>query len=206
MSIRASGKNTFFNLSDPAYNQNEQDLLTKLADESIGIYGTEFYYLPMTMDKEDPLFHESVLQSFNTAYKIAFYVESFSGYTKDNTLEAFGLSVPDDLVLQCATQRFQTITNMLRPNEGDLIQFAQNGAIFEIKFTEEESNFYSLGSLPYFEIRCEKWNYSGETLNTGIASIDDVATTVAANDKFSDNATFESSTAGLLDFSEQNPF
>ena len=206
MSILPSGKNSFFNLSDPTFNQNEQDLLAGLADESIGMYGTEFNYLPMTLDKEDSLFHESVLQSFNTAHKVTFYVESFDGFEGDDALEAFGFTMTDTLVIKCATTRFQSITGMNRPNEGDLIQFAQNGAIFEIKFAEEESNFYALGSLPFFEVKCERWQYSGETLNTGIAAIDAIEPAVTADDKFSDNASYETATSALISFDEQNPF
>jgi len=74
---------------------------------------------------------------------------------------------------------------MIRPNEGDLIYFPFTKGIFEIKFVEHEATFYQTGSLQFYELRCEKFNYSGETIDVGIEDIDNVEKTYStASDNF----------------------
>ncbi len=48
--------------------------------------------------------------------------------------------------------------------------------IFEIKFVEEELNFFSIGKRnPYmYELRCELFRFSDENFDTGVEEIDDV--------------------------------
>lgn len=65
---------------------------------------------------------------------------------------------------------------MIRPREGDLIFFPIPNAIFEVKFVEHESTFYQTGSLQFFELKCERFNYSNENIDTGIEEIDTIET------------------------------
>jgi hypothetical protein len=59
-----------------------------------------------------------------------------------------------------------------RPREGDLIWIPMLNAMYEIKFTENIENFYQLGKLYTFEMRCDKFEYSSQRINTDVADID----------------------------------
>jgi len=63
-------------------------------------------------------------------------------------------------------------TDILRPREGDLIWIPLLGYMYEIKFTENIENFYQLGDIYTFEMRCDRYEYSSEKLDTGVAEID----------------------------------
>jgi hypothetical protein len=63
-----------------------------------------------------------------------------------------------------------------RPLEGDLIYFPLNKKMFEIKFVEHEEMFYQTGRLQTYDLRCELYTYSSESINTGNTEIDAVET------------------------------
>ncbi len=57
--------------------------------------------------------------------------------------------------------------NRSRPEEGDLIYFPLVNNVFEIRFVNSEAqNFYSLGKLMVYELKCELFDYSSERFNT----------------------------------------
>ena len=64
----------------------------------------------------------------------------------------------------------------MRPKEGDLIWFPLTKDLFEIKFVEPIEVLYQLGKLYTYELRCDKYEYSSENLNTDIAEIDQIET------------------------------
>ena len=68
-----------------------------------------------------------------------------------------------------------------RPNEGDLIYFPMVDKTFEIKQVEHEQLFYQTGRLQTYDLRCELFEYSSESIDTGISEIDEI------EDKFSLN-------------------
>jgi hypothetical protein len=63
-----------------------------------------------------------------------------------------------------------------RPREGDLLYVPVMRKLFELKFVEEELNFFSIGKRnPYmYELRCELFRFSDENFETGVEEIDDV--------------------------------
>ena len=63
---------------------------------------------------------------------------------------------------------------ILRPREGDLIWVPMMGYMYEIKFTENIENFFQLGKLYTFEMRCDRYEYSSERIDTGVADIDGI--------------------------------
>jgi len=66
-----------------------------------------------------------------------------------------------------------------RPQEGDLIYLPLANSLFEIKFVEHEQPFYQLRNLPTYQLQCELFEYSHESIDTGINSVDDFETTQA---------------------------
>lgn len=73
--------------------------------------------------------------------------------------------------LEDATGDAYSITST-RPLEGDLVFFPLVGKLFEIKHVENETMFYQFGRLYTYELMCELYSISQETLATGDATID----------------------------------
>jgi hypothetical protein len=63
---------------------------------------------------------------------------------------------------------------IVRPREGDLIWIPMLKAMYEIKFTQNIENFFQLGKLYTYELRCDKLEYSSERINTDIAEVDGI--------------------------------
>lgn len=168
--------NFFFNNFQSS---QEQLLIEDLIIESIKIYGLDVYYLPRTKVNYDGIYAEASISEFNSQYMVEMYVKNVDGFKGDGDfLSKFNLEIRDQITFTIARRSFYneigTITNLVRPLEGDLIFFPLNNKVFEIKFVEHESIFYQLGSLQLFDLTCELFEYSGEVFNTGIEEIDRV--------------------------------
>ena len=61
---------------------------------------------------------------------------------------------------------------IIRPREGDLIWIPMFESLYEIKFTQNIENFFQLGKLYTYELRCDRLEYSSERINTDITEID----------------------------------
>ena len=98
-----------------------------------------------------------------------------------------------------------------------MIYFPLNKKLFEIQFVEHESVFYTAGTLPVYDLRCELFVYNNQTIETGITEIDSIATKYAYGNTMPsfnantgttwvDNTFIETESDSILDFSENNPF
>ena len=176
--------NLYFNNFD--FSQ-EQQLVEDLIIEAIKIYGIECYYLPRTLVREDEVFGEDALAKFEQAYPIEMYIKSVDGFQGDGDfLSKFGLEIRDSMVLTVAQRRWEDEVHIQdstpvneeegigRPSEGDLVYFPLNGKIFEVKFVEHEAVFYQMGKLQTYDLSLELFEYSHESIDTGVAEIDDI--------------------------------
>jgi hypothetical protein len=170
--------------TSPFFNQHyrpESRLYEEIIIEQIKAFGTDVYYLPRKLVREDKLFGEDVLSEFNDAYVIEMYYENESiGAGEADALSKFGLELRDEAKFQVAKLRFeqlisldQNLISSTRPNEGDLIYFPSQHRkkLFEITFVEEEE-FERLHNIPVFTLTCKLFEYSNEALDTGVAEID----------------------------------
>lgn len=177
--------NTFFQ----NYNASgEQRLVEDLILESIKIYGVETYYMPRTLVNQDRLFTEDAISIFDDAYVLEMYVKNVEGFEGEGEfLSRFGIEIRDQITLTISQRRYlEEVTDQnsafTRPREGDLIYLPwiqsalenSTGALFEIKFVEHESVFYQLGELYTYDIVIERFMYSDERIDTGVADIDQI--------------------------------
>lgn len=211
--------NVFFNNFSSSM---EQYLIEDLVIESIRIYGQDVYYINRTLGAEDRVLREDDLPEFDNAQLIEMYIKNIDGFEGDGDfLSKFGLEIRDEITFTVAKRVFERdITLNLSKNNpyvGDLIYFPLNRKIFEIKFVEHESIFYQMGALQTYDLRCELFEYSGETFSTGISDIDTIYNTInfttdeaIANvesvDSLARNFSLESAADGVIDFSEADPF
>jgi hypothetical protein len=83
---------------------------------------------------------------------------------------------------------------IVRPREGDLIWIPMFESMYEIKFTQNIENFFQLGKLYTYELRCDRLEYSSERINTDITEIDanedQYSLSTANNEKLLDEDNF----------------
>jgi hypothetical protein len=160
---------------NPYFNQvsfkPEQALVQDLIEEAIQIHGHEVWYIRRDVVNMDTLLGEDTLQHFQDAYPIEMYIKTHSSFQgQSEFVSKFGLIIEDRIDLSVSVRRFhQTVPNMERPREGDLIwiQMAPTSRyIFDIRFVENQEQLFQLGKLYTYELRCERMNFSHERIVT----------------------------------------
>ena len=143
--------------------------------------GHDVYYLPREdYDDRDLLFGENIYSYFDRAYLMEMYVQEATSFTGDRDFfSKFGLEIRDNTTLVCAKRTFERYIPfevMVRPKEGDLVYVPVMNKIFEIKFIEDESVFYTHGNQYVFvyQMSAEAFRYSHERINTGVERIDKI--------------------------------
>ena len=165
----------------------EQQLLEDLVIESIRIFGQNMWYVPRKINNYNQVYGADDNSSYEQAILLEMYIKSIDGFSGDGTfLSQFGVEIRNQVVFTIAQRVFSdevgTLTTQLRPNEGDLIYFPLNQKCFQIKYVDKFSMFYQLGGLQVWDVTTELFEYSNETINTGIPEIDSLQI------KFSTNA------------------
>ena len=164
----------------------EQDLMESLIIETIQAGGLDMEYVPREAIAEDALFGEDTSSAFTVAYPIELYVKSVDGFGGDgHFLSKFGLEIRDEMKFTLAKRRFEeevtaTDSSLSRPREGDLIHLTgeidHRRRLFEITYVDETEVFYQLGKLYTYELTCQVFEYSDETFDTGVSTIDSLET------------------------------
>lgn len=156
----------------------EQSLLDALVVEAIQIYGQDMLYIPIKKGSLDGLFYEDDTSYYDDYYTLEMYVRSYDGFQGQQTfMSTIGLEIRDQLVLSVSRSRFNDevtskVPTQFRPYEGDLIYFPSNNKLFKILFVDDKPFFYQHGTLQMYDMTCELFEYSSETLNTGIPEVD----------------------------------
>jgi hypothetical protein len=173
---------------------SEQLLLEDLIIESIRNHGIDVYYIPRTSQSStDELFGDDPVKYFKQAFKIEMYLETFKDYEGNKEFfSKFGLEIAETARLCLARRTYEKIImknlndglNHHVPKEGDLVYLPIQYKLMEIKFVEEERNFFQLGRdsiNPYmYVLSMEAFKYNGELLQTGVEEIDRIANKQAA--------------------------
>jgi len=100
----------------------------------------------------------------------------------------------DELLSNRNTESEYDYETIFRPREGDMIWIPMFASLYEIKFTQNIENFFQLGKLYTYELRCDRIEYSSERINTDITEIDAIedqySLSTANNEKLLDEDTF----------------
>ena len=168
--------NQYFNLHGT--NTPEQRLIENLNIEAIKTFGIDVYYCPRTLNDEDTLMGEDNTASYNSAHTIEMYIKSIDGFEGEGDfISKFGIQIKDQITFTVARRRWAELNvqgegRADAPAGGDLIYFPTTGSLFQIMFVEDESIFYQTGGLQVYDLLCEMFFYSDQSLNTGIDVID----------------------------------
>lgn len=202
---------------------NEQQLIDDLVIESIQIYGIDTYYVTRVLRAVDNIINEDDLSIFKAAYQMEMYVKTVDGFQGDGDfLSKFGLQIRDQVTFTVAIRTFERYatrinTSLIRPKEGDLVYLPFNNKFFKIMHVEHESVFYQSGALQVFDLKCELFEYSNETFETGVEMIDtyfdsiktegvDSLEELLNKDPIAKNIFFEEEGDDIIDFTEIDPF
>ena len=168
--------NQYFNLHGT--NTPEQRLIENLNIEAIKTFGIDVYYCPRTLNDEDTLMGDDNTASYNSAHTIEMYIKSVDGFEGEGDfISKFGLQIKDQITFTVARRRWAELNvqgegRADAPAEGDLIYFPTTESLFQVMFVEDESVFYQTGGLQVYDLLCEMFFYSDQSLNTGIEVID----------------------------------
>ena len=207
--------NSYFNNGQGVGTESEQNLAEDNIIELIQMSGHECQYIPRSMFSEDAFYHEAPNDKFENAYTVEMYVNSVSDFGgQGDFMSKFGLQVEDQVEFLVSRKRFLAETSIVNPSEGDLIYFPLSKHLFEIDFVEDEpgnigsiNQFYSLGKLYTFLLKCTLFSFSYEQFDTGIDIIDTQFDADNYDVKQDDNELInEEARDNALDFSENNPF
>lgn len=174
--------NPFFLQGSPG----EQRLVQDLINEQLKIYGIDIIYIPRKFVRKQTILKEISSSKFDDNFALEAYVNNYEGYTgQGDLLSKFGVSLKDELSLIISKERFEDFISPFlevgdadeiilssRPREGDLVYFPLGQRLFEVKFVEHEVNFYQLGKLYVYELKCELFEYEDEVIDTSIDEID----------------------------------
>jgi hypothetical protein len=169
------------------YNSHsEQRIVEDIIVESIKIMGYDSYYIPIQNSEDrDILYGEDPVKKFSSAFPVEFYLSNATEYGGEKEFfSKFGLEIKNNINVIISKRSFtQRVPQdiLTRPREGDLVYVPflnGTGELFEIKFVNQTKDFFMLGrKVPFFyELEMEKFKYSQEFIETGVADIDDVAT------------------------------
>ena len=162
---------------------HEQLLLEDLIIESIKNHGIDVYYIPRESQSSiDELFGDDPVKTYKHAIKIEMYLETFQDYEGNKEFfSKFGLELQETARLCMARRTYERMVMKQFPEnhvpkEGDLVYLPIQYKLMEIKFVEEEKNFFQLGrdsKNPYmYSLSMEAFKYNGELLQTGVDEID----------------------------------
>jgi hypothetical protein len=202
---------------------NEQMVLADLVEESIKMFGQEFSYIPRALVAKDEILGEDRLSRFKHAYPIEMYVEAPTGFVgQGEFVSKFGLYIEQSIQVTVSRRRWFELVGRYgktilseRPAEGDLVYSPLLKRLFEIKYVEKETNFWTVGSLPTWKLTIELFQYSSERMETGVPDIDAFETLktfdttkqtdIDVPESQGDNNKFKTQSQAVV-FDEANPF
>jgi hypothetical protein len=127
--------NFYFNNFPVSQVTSEQLLIEDLVIESLQIHGMDVWYMPFSSrDGIDHLYGEDPLTTYQTAIQIEMYLENVSGMDGEGDfISKFGLEIRDELTLLVSRRKFlNSVSNLIRPREGDLVYIPLFQNFFEI--------------------------------------------------------------------------
>jgi len=168
----------------------EQNLIQDLVDEQIKLFGTDIYYMPRTILKDNTL-DDIIYSKFETQFVIEMLLENVSGFGDTSEfISKFGLRITDEVKFRVSTRRWDTTSVKYnlnvqgRPNEGDLLYFPLTKDLYEIKFVERENPFYQFGKLQFYTMTAEIYEVGSDDISTGMTDIDQMETLFSSSIAF----------------------
>jgi hypothetical protein len=164
--------NFYFQSGNTSGTTNEQRLVEDLVIESLKIYGHDVYYLPRQTGNLDGILGEDALQYFDQAYPLEMYLENVQGFEGEGELfTKFGFEFRSSATFVVAKRRWE---EGVAQNATVQLYFSKTKTFFVIKYVDFLNPFYQLGKIYTYKLQCDVFEFSSETINTGITEIDEI--------------------------------
>ena len=169
----------------PTYYQGhpgEQNLAQDLADEQIKLFGTDIYYLPRTILRDNTL-DDIIYSKYQDQFQVEMLLQNVEGFGEQSEfISKFGIRITDEVKFIVSSRRWDqaeaqynpTLTVPGRPNDGDLLYFPLTTDIYEIKFVERETPFYQFGKIQFLILTAEIYEVGNDLIDTGVPAIDEI--------------------------------
>jgi hypothetical protein len=173
----------YFPLNYGGY-KGEQNLVQDLVDEQIKLFGTDIYYLPRKLFKDNTI-DDVIFSEFSQKVVIEMLLQNVEGFGQSEFISKFGLKVTDEIKFVVSRRRWDEevkrldVDNFARPLEGDLLFFPLTKNVYEIKFVEVEAAFHQLGKLYFYQLTAEIYEFGNDKIETGIDDIDLIENTLS---------------------------
>jgi hypothetical protein len=185
---------------------SEQQLVDDLTVELIQQSGHDFQFIPRELNQttDDQILHESPLSTFTTYFTIEGLVENYDGFGDQQDIMAqFGMLQIQELTITFSRSRFLEVTGMEHgPIEGSLIYYSPTDSLFEVTTVDDEPDFITLGAQTKYKVRAKLFQYSHETIQTGIPEVDDIST---LDFGYANNELIEDAADEVTTFDPDNP-
>lgn len=160
----------------------EQDLAQDLVDEQIKLFGSDIYYMPRTILRDNTL-DDIIYSKYQSQFQVEMLLSNVQGFgDQSEFISKFGLRITDEVKFIVSSRRWDeseaqyspSLTVPGRPNEGDLLYFPLTKDLYEIKFVERESPFYQFGKIQFLIMTAEIYEVGSDDIDTGIEEIDEI--------------------------------
>lgn len=211
---------------------SEQSLYHDLAQEITEVAGIPIWYiLRELVNYEGNAFFEDTMSEYRKAYPLTVYFENpKEGYDESNTIMAkLGVRFINYVTFQIPMMNFMRETKLARPREGDVICItawknhtdqspATSGfptTFFQVKdVAMDKKGYNNFGDVFWFTCKCEQWNYSNQTVETGNPDIDEMFGLMknqtdsgrTKNDPIDDSEVISKLGNEIIDWSPDHPF
>ena len=173
------GLNPYFSFNTENYDtSNEVNLVKRLQEEQIRMYGYNITYILRTQNTLDQLYGEAVGSNFTHSFRIEAMPETTDLMLGRDSIMGYGYAMTDTVVLYVAFDRIKDEIKRLGvegrdyPLAGDLIAFDIPGNIMEVRYVEDKVVPYAKGTWSIIALSCQVYNLGQETFTTGDEQID----------------------------------
>lgn len=167
------GLNPYFNNQG---NRHRQDLAEKLIIQAIQTRGIATNFIAAEQVEFDEVLNENTETRFGEAKELEMYVENITNFNGSGDVwqQFGGFTMTDNATLVVSQKRFREVTGKATPAEGDLVYIPYADMTFEVDKLLEDEDFRQWGQNYVFRIRCTKYAFGHEELDTGVDEIDDL--------------------------------
>jgi hypothetical protein len=174
---------SYFNFTN---NKQDQNLFNNLTKDFIESFGIDVYYIPRVDTNLNDVLKEDALQQYLGAFLIDVYQNTFNDLEgMGEFLSKFGAEIRDSITFSISKEKFEeeisTVIDRIRPYEGDIIYHPILKDYYQIDYVNHRKSLYPGGDVYYYELRCNKYDYSSELFDTGIPLIDQIVQKYSAN-------------------------
>lgn len=147
----------------------EIDILQDITDENIRACGNDVVYILRDRINEDYLFGETPISEFKEGVTFEMYQERIEQFNGDgDLLSKFGIDHTDSSTWVVSVRRAKeelTAFGFTKPRPGDLIYHPTYDALWEIKYTKNDKDFYQFGRNYSYRLECSLFQYSHESID-----------------------------------------